>query len=86
MDAIDSGRLPGDSVRARARVEAWRQRRPVGARIPKALWALAVRLVKRHGVNRPATALGVDSYSLKRRAPETAAARPSRGPATRARI
>jgi hypothetical protein len=31
------------------------------------LWALAVRLVSRHGISRTATALGLDYSSLKKR-------------------
>jgi hypothetical protein len=81
MDAIDRARLPSDLAQARARLEAWRQRRRVGARIPQPLWALAVRLVNRYGVSRTSTALGLDYYSLKRRTEETADARPPKGPA-----
>ena len=52
-----------------------------GDRIPQPLWALAVRLAKAHGVSRTATVLGLDYYSLKKRA-EAAASQPqSSGPA-----
>jgi hypothetical protein len=43
-----------------------RGRRKPGSRIPKPLWALAVRLVKTHGVSRTATVLGLDYYCLKK--------------------
>lgn len=64
---MGAGELPGDLARARDRFDAWRDRRPVGGRIPQPLWSLAVRLVNRYGVSRTATALGLDYYSLKKR-------------------
>ena len=67
MGASDRGELPHDLAQARSQFLAWRARR-VGGRIPQSLWTLAVRLVARHGVSRTATALGLDYYSLKRRA------------------
>jgi hypothetical protein len=48
-------------------MQAWRKHRERGSRIPGHLWALAVRLAKRHGVSRTAMALGLDYYGLKRR-------------------
>jgi hypothetical protein len=72
MGASKRGQLPADLVRARGRFRAWRGRRQAGGRIPRRLWALAVRLVNRHGVNRTAMALGLDYYSLKKRAEEAA--------------
>ena len=72
--------LPQDLVRARSRFQAWRGRR-TGRRIPQHLWDLAVRLVCRHGVSRTAAALGLDYYSLKKRA-ESGAKEP--GPSTTA--
>jgi hypothetical protein len=42
---------------------------------------LAVGLVSRHGLSRTATALGLDYYSLKKRAEVAAQQPPSRGPA-----
>ena len=67
--------LPKDLARARSRFQAWRGRR-TGRRIPQQLWALAVRLVNRHGVSRTAAALGLDYYSLKKRA-ESATTEPA---------
>jgi len=61
------GGLPLALVRARDQLQAWRCRRRVGERVPRRLWALAVRLVKRYGVSRTATALRLDYYSLKKR-------------------
>ena len=82
MRASQGGDLPKDLLRGRSRFRAWRQARRTRGRIPDALWALAVRLVKSHGVNRTARALGVDYYSLKKRAEAAAACDlPWRGPA-----
>jgi hypothetical protein len=74
------GELPKDLAQGRSQFQAWRARRTAG-RIPQALWALAVRLVGRYGVSRTATALGLDYYSLKKRALETADPAPASSPA-----
>jgi len=81
MSVIERGGLPQDLAQARSRFQAWRCRRQGGGRIPQGLWALAVRLVHRHGVSRTATALGLDYYSLKKRAEEAADQPKSSGPA-----
>ena len=81
MGAIELGSLPADLVRGRTRFQAWRTRRKVGTRIPRTLWAVAVRLAKTHGVCRAATALGLDYYSLKKRTESPATPRQSSGPA-----
>jgi hypothetical protein len=75
MGAGRRGKLPKDLARARSQFQAWRGRR-TGHRIPPQLWALAVQLVNRHGVSRTAAALGLDYYSLKKRA-ESAAREPA---------
>lgn len=80
MGAIERGSLPADLERARSRFQAWRTRRKVGTRIPRTLWAVAVRLAKTHGVCRAATALGLDYYSLKKRTESPASPRQSDGP------
>ena len=67
MGARRREELPQDLARARSQFQAWRGRRTAG-RIPKPLWALAVQLVNRHGVSRTAAVLGLDYYSLKKRA------------------
>lgn len=56
-----------DLLRGAARFEKWRRRREVGARIPLALWDLAVELAARHGVSRTSLALRVGYYSLRKR-------------------
>ena len=64
------------------RFEAWRQRRQGSRRIPQPLWALAIRLVRRHGLSRTAGALGLDYNSLKRRTEAAAPRPPSPSPAS----
>jgi hypothetical protein len=81
MGAIERGGLPRDLARARSRFQTWRYRRQAGGRIPQPLWALAVRLVARHGVSRTAMALGLDYYSLKERAEATTRELPPSSPA-----
>jgi hypothetical protein len=61
------GELPKDLAQARGQFQAWRGRRTCH-RIPQQLWDLAVRLVNRHGVSHTAAVLGLDYYSLKKRA------------------
>ena len=68
MNTGERGQLPPDLERARGRFQTWRGRRKIGERIPRTLWATAVQLVKVHGVSRTATALGLDYYSLQKRA------------------
>ena len=43
----------------------------MGARIPERLWTLAVKLAVAHGLNRTASALRLDYYTLKRRVEST---------------
>ncbi len=59
--------IPAPLARGRDRLEVWRRTRKVGTRIPKQLWSLAVKLVDGHGLNRTASVLGLDYYSLKKR-------------------
>src|SRR5262245_4267421 len=66
MRAPVDDELPKDLMQARSRFQAWRQRRQGRQRIPQRLWALAVRLVRCHGLSRTATALRLDYYSLKK--------------------
>ena len=68
MGVSSRRRLPDDLLQARGRFQAWRQRRKASDRIPQALWKLAVQLGKLHGLSRTATVLGLDYYSLKKRA------------------
>jgi hypothetical protein len=79
MGAMERGEASANLVQAQSRFQAWRRRRRVGERIPRPLWALAVRLAKAHGISHTATVLGLDYYSLKKQA-EAAPPEPS-GPA-----
>lgn len=81
MDARDHDDWPAALARGRSRFAAWRRQRSVGARIPRALWALAVRLAERHGVSATANALGLDYYSLKKQVAAAAGQGPANGPA-----
>ena len=81
MGTRQRGALPKDLAQAQSRLEAWRERRPGGRRIPQPLWDLAVRLASQHGLSRTATALGLDYYSLKKRAEAAAPLPPPCGPA-----
>jgi hypothetical protein len=67
MGASADGEWPKDLRQAWKRFRAWRQRRSVGSRIPRPLWALAARLANRHGVSHTAAVLGLDYYGLKKR-------------------
>jgi hypothetical protein len=81
MGARERGTLPSDLARGRDRFQAWREQRTGRGRIPHALWALAVRLAKGHGVSRTAAVLGLDYDSLKRRAEAVTGETPSNPPA-----
>jgi len=81
MRTSKEDQLPQDLARGRSQFQTWRATRQTGSRIPQTLWALAVRLVKTHGVSRTASALGLDYYGLKKRAEQTADQPQSSGPA-----
>src|SRR5512143_1665003 len=81
MGARERGSLPSDLARGRNRFQTWRQQRTGRGRIPRSLWALAVRLAKAHGVSRTAAVLGLDSHSLKKRAEAVSGEAPSNPPA-----
>ena len=73
--------IPTPLARGRTRFEAWRRTRAVGARIPQRLWSLAVKLADAHGLNRTASALRLDYYTLKRRVESTKSGARSATPA-----
>src|SRR4051794_18331361 len=81
MGTSQREQLPPDLERGRSRFQAWRGQRKPGGRIPQALWALATRLAKAHGVSRTAAVLGLDYYRLKQRAEATTREPQSSGPA-----
>ena len=73
--------IPSPLARGRDRFEIWRRTRKVGTRIPDRLWALAVKLADAHGLNRTASVLRLDYYSLKKRVGSTNSRPPSLTPA-----
>ena len=82
MPARERGELPADLLRGRERFQAWRRSRPkAGSRIPQALWRLAVRLVRTHGVCRTATALGLNYSRLQKQVEAVVRQPPSSDPA-----
>ena len=80
MGTSKRGQLSPDLVRRRSRFQAWRGQRKAGSRIPQALWAMAARLAKAHGVSRTAAVLGLDYSSLKKRLGTAASESQSSGP------
>ena len=60
--------LPAGLESTRLRFDRWRQTRDGRSHIPEALWASAVKAVGKYGLNPTARALGLDYYSLKKRA------------------
>jgi hypothetical protein len=69
--------VPASLARGRDRFEAWRRVRKVRTRIPDQLWNLAVKLAVAYGLNRAASVLKLDYYSLKKRVEAKDAARSS---------
>lgn len=59
--------VPLPLLRAAKRFEDWRQSHSIGRRIPKSLWALAVKLATTYGVSRTAAVLRLNYYDLKKR-------------------
>lgn len=66
--AKHNGALPTGLAKAKDRFDSWRQDRELGSRIPQRLWTLATKQAQRHGVCKTAVVLGLDYYSLKKRA------------------
>jgi hypothetical protein len=59
--------LPPRLQAAQRRFQHWRRTRKVGSRIPRPLWATAVKLAEAYGVHPTAEALGLDYNSMKTR-------------------
>jgi hypothetical protein len=57
--------VPTTLEQARQRFEHWRKIRPSLSPIPKALWALAVKIAQEQGVSRTAQALRLNYATLK---------------------
>lgn len=68
MGTSQQGQLPADLVQGQHQFQAWRKQRKPGCRIPQSLWTMAIRLAKTHGVSRTSAALGLDYYSVQKRA------------------
>jgi hypothetical protein len=66
MGSTRSRQVPPQLIRAAARFADWRRNRVMGTRIPKALWASAVRLARQFGISRTATCLKLDYYEIKK--------------------
>ena len=66
MSIRKRGELPADLAKACERFVAWRRTKQPQSRIPPRLWKLAVMLAGKHGLNRAASALRLDYYSLKK--------------------
>lgn len=66
---MDNRRIeePAALARLRRRFSIWRASRSAGDRIPTALWHAATKVAATHGLNRTASALQLDYYSLKKR-------------------
>jgi len=58
--------LPASLLRLEERFTVWRKARSVGERIPKSLWKAAAKMAAEHGLNRTASVLKLEYYSLKR--------------------
>jgi hypothetical protein len=68
MDTRASRDLPARLEGLRRRFNQWRRTRQSRSRIPEPLWTAAAKAAGRYGIHQTAKALGLDYYSLKRRA------------------
>lgn len=59
--------VPAALARLERRFSSWRATRSVGERIPSSLWRAATKAAAEHGLNRTASVLSLDYYSLKKR-------------------
>ena len=60
------GPVPAPLLRLQRRFAAWRKIRTPGERIPEQLWKSAAKVAADYGLNRTASVLKLDYYSLKR--------------------
>jgi hypothetical protein len=58
--------VPAPLLRLGERFAVWRRNRAGGEQIPKSLWKAAAKLAGEHGLNRTASVLKLDYYSLKK--------------------
>ncbi len=86
--------IPDDLLQLSQRLEEWRSAHPPRSRLPETIWAAAVEMAQRHGLQRTTKALRIDYTRLKKRLPAGAQppgplppaflellASPARGPA-----
>lgn len=59
--------VPAELQELHRQIEEWRSKRSHRSRMPEALWALAARLAREHGLARVARFVRLDYYSLKQR-------------------
>lgn len=73
MSTRQPANIPMALSRARRQLDRWRSRQPnKRARLPEDLWQNAVALVRTHGLNKTASALGLKYDSLKKHLARTA--------------
>jgi hypothetical protein len=66
MSAKKTPVVPIGMEPARRRLERWRKTRTSGVPMPESLWAVAVKLARRHGIYPTARTLGLEYNKLKR--------------------
>jgi len=76
MSRVNRAEVPSRLQHVQRRFAEWRQGHRVRSRIPESLWAAAVELGHKYGINRTARALRLDYYSLKGRVEQSAAVAP----------
>jgi len=73
MNTKQPANIPEALSEARCQLDHWRSQQPnKRTRLPKEFWRKAVPLAKEHGLNKPARALGLKYYSLKKHLEATA--------------
>ena len=65
METKPTAEIPEEMEQVRQELENWRSSQPRRSRIPKPLWASAVKLAKQYGLWRTAQTLGLDYQRLK---------------------
>jgi hypothetical protein len=74
---MNTDRVPVGLEQVRAELNAWREQRRKGDRIPEDLWRRAAGAVRQYGLNAVSRALRLDYYHLKKRAVRVPATRPA---------
>ena len=71
MGSRSNGEISPRLLRAVSRFAAWRRTHAFHSRIPKSLWAAAVKLAAEFGISRTATRLKLNYYDLKKHVEST---------------